>query len=105
MILKNEFDAAPRDIKVLITSHCFRNRNFGHLLIGIHGCFINLRIVGPAWMNHLTNCPVYHFASVTDCPPFFKLFDHWFVVLGRWVHGKLSDHQGALAKLSVGLNF
>ena len=28
----------------------------------IHGCFTHLRIVhhtdGPAWMNHLTNCPL-----------------------------------------------
>ena len=55
----------------------------------INGCFIHLQIVhqtvGPAWMNHLMNCPVYHFATVMDCPPFFELFDHWFVVVGRWV--------------------
>jgi len=48
----------------------------------IHGCYIHLRIVhqtvGQAWINHFTNCPVYHFATVTDCPPFFKWFNHWF---------------------------
>ena len=55
----------------------------------IHGCFIHLRIVhqtvGPAWMNHLTNCPVYHFATVTDCRPVFEWFNHWFVVVKRCV--------------------
>ncbi len=33
-----------------------------HFIKQIHGCFIHFRIVhqtvGPAWMNHLTNCPL-----------------------------------------------
>ena len=46
----------------------------------IHGCFTHLRIVhhtdGPAWMNHLMNCPLYCLSTRTDRPPLFEWFNH-----------------------------
>ena len=61
----------------------------------IHDCFIHLGIVhqtvGPAWMNHLTNCPVYHFDTVTDCPPVFEWFNRWFVAVKRWMPNCLAS--------------
>ena len=54
----------------------------------VYGCYVHLRIVhqtdGPAWMNHLTNCPVYHFATVT--------FRHQLACTTQRIHHRWSDH-------------
>ena len=54
----------------------------------VHGYFTHLRIVhqtdGPAWMNHLTNCPLYHFATVT--------FRHQLASATQRIHHQWSDH-------------